>query len=268
MIQLDVKRFRVPEECIPKLPGSSLLSDRVDPISYSSVQPTLRGLRERVFGNLRRSRLSGPEQRLINDLVLFLHDLYVAAEFRRPVVTVLDVPNVSQLQPLLKEDLYVVVEALLSAVERLKVDSPVARIELQADELESFQTIMLSDVFESYVDSYSALEVASGSTNRVVERVSENAHKIVHLFRDRFDLRKTAVGAIRALPPIVEATAGKVFGAVTKPVLTAFAEALTQNRRLLVYSFHPTWRQIWGGKLDKARRLVEEERRQGGGVPG
>jgi hypothetical protein len=115
MIQSGVKRFRVPEEYISRLPGLSLLSNRVESISYSTVEPTLRGLHDRIFSHLRRSSLSEAEQRLVNELVLFLQDLYVAAEFRRPVVTVLEVPDVSQLRPLLKEDMYLVVEALLSA---------------------------------------------------------------------------------------------------------------------------------------------------------
>jgi hypothetical protein len=192
-------------------------------------------------------------------LVVFLYDLYVAAAFRRPVVSVVEIPKLVELRPLLKEDLYTLTEALLTAVETLSLDAPVARFEVQTNELESFQAVMSSDVFDSYVDSHSALQLTLNPTSTLTGQVSRIAHGVVDVFPGQFDLRKTAVGAIQAVPAILDATVGKIFGALAKPLTSALAGALGGGDRLLVYSFHPTWRQIWGGKLDKVRSLLREE---------
>jgi len=260
MIQSGVKRFRVPDNYINKLSGSGLLSDRIDTISFGKIEGTLRELHDRIHCQVLRPPTDA-ERRVIDELVYFLHDLYVAANFRRPVVTVVEVPNLTLLRPILREDLCAVVEALLGAVQTLAVDAPVARFEVAAEKLKSFQAVMLSDLFESYVEGHAELALTYGPTEPVIEKVGKVAHKIVDVFPGDLELRKTTVSAIEALPTLIEAAVGKLFGAVAKPLLSALAQGLTQDRRLLMYSFHPTWRQIWGAKLDKVREVVSLERK-------
>jgi hypothetical protein len=72
-------------------------------------------------------------------------------------------------------------------------------------------------------------------------------------------LKGTAVRALEVVPQVVELVGGKTLGAVAKPFASALSSALTREQRLLVYSFYPTWRRIWDGKLDRVRLLLSQE---------
>jgi hypothetical protein len=267
MIQSGIERFRLPERHTGELPNSSLVSDRIGTVDLARVEPQLLELRSLVRRSVKAPPLSQMEKLVVNHLEYFLSDLYIAAEFCRPVATGAHQPRLVDLQKVFKDDLCVVLQSLFRVVEYLNLDAPVARFQVPVHDLKSFRTVMSSDVFQPYVDSHALLEVASRPRGQLIDRVSETARRVIGTFPGSFELRKTVVGAVQAMPAIVEATAGKIFGAFAKPLFSALAGALTRDQRVLVYSFDPTWRQVWGGKLDKVRAALKEEENASGTNP-
>lgn len=93
--------------------------------------------------------------------VLF-EDLYLAAEYKRPVATVLDMPAVEDASNVLRDDMAIVIEALLKAVRTIDVQAPVARFDVQESDMKAFRAVMASDVFEPYVGSQALLKSFHG----------------------------------------------------------------------------------------------------------
>jgi len=260
MIQSGLQQFVVPDGPPTELIRSSLLADRVTTADYSKVEPVLHDIRELVLRGAKVAPLSKQDQRVLHDLASFIQDLYVAAEFKRPVATVIDKPDATVIRRLLRDDLALVVEGLLKSLHTIDVEAPVARFEMPNTDLQLFRAIVDSDVFEPYVGSQSLFEMTSRPVAGISHDVALRARAVVRDFPDVTDLRSTAIRALEAFPDILEAVGGKILGAVAKPFVAAVGNALGREQRILFYSFYPTWRQIWGGKLDKVRVLVEQER--------
>ncbi len=257
MIQSGLKRFRIPSDA--KVPISALLAERAAPISFDKIEPRIGELRSCVINNARPD-LNKEQMARVYALAGFLAELYLAAEFRRPVATCAPVPKMAEIQTVLKDDLCVVVGGLLAAVETVNLNAPVARLNVPIKDFSLFRSVVSSDVFEPYVESHAELETLSNPTASIAEHVSSAAHQVVDAFPSSFELRRTAVSAIQSIPSIIEVTAGKVFGVLAKPIFSTIADAIGHERRLVLYSFEPTWRQVWGGKLDKVRTIVAQER--------
>ena len=261
MIQSGLDRFGVADEPTSDVLNSSLLTDRVCPIDYSRVADTLRGVREAIVRSSKSAEPSRDEQHILYGLAGFVEDLYLAAEYKRPVATVLDMPAVQDASNVLRDDMAIVIEALLKEVRTIDVQAPVARFDVQESDMKAFRAVMASDVFEPYVGSQALFEIVSRPTGGVVEAVAVSAKSIVRAFPNTIDLRKTLVHGIESVPAILDSTIGKAFGAVAKPIADALTSALGNDRRLLVYSFWPTWRRIWEAKLDKVRVIVANEKK-------
>jgi hypothetical protein len=259
MIQSGLQRFSLPERPSTDIVHSKLLAGRVCEISYGSVESVLHEIRAQVSGSVKPVPLADADQRVVHDITSFLQELYLAAEFGRPVATVIDKPEQKDVRRLLREDVAIVIDGLLSSVQTVDVEAPVARFGIAEADLKSFKSVMASDVFEPYVSSQQLFELAIRPTDGVVESVRARAMTVVQTFPMFTSLKRTTIRALDAIPAVLDATAGKVFGAVAKPFMSALSEALGRDQRLVVYSFFPTWRQIWDGKLDKVRVLVANE---------
>jgi hypothetical protein len=196
---------------------------------------------------------------MLHGLAGFVEDLYLAAEYKRPVATVLDIPAVEDASNVLRDDMAIVIEALLKAVRTINVQAPVARFDVPESDMRTFRAVMASDVFEPYVSSQALFEIVSRPTGGVVEAVAVRANSIARAFPNAIDLRKTLVRGIESVPAIIDSTIGKAFGVVAKPLADALISAVGDDRRLLVSSFWPTWRRIWEAKLDKVRVIVANE---------
>jgi hypothetical protein len=204
--------------------------------------------------------LAKQDRQPVHDLAAFVQDLHIASVLKRPVATVIEKPDVEAVRRIFRDDAAVVLEALLQAVQTVTVDAPVARFDVASADLKAFREVMASDVFVPYVESHAMFETVSRSPEGILTTVSARAKAVVRGFPGLTDLRETSVQVIEAVPPVLDATVGKVFGAAAKPFTSALAQALGHERRLIVYSFYPTWRRLWGAKLDKVRVLVNEER--------
>src|SRR5690606_17619961 len=122
----------------------------------------------------------------------------------------------------------------------------------------SFQDVLRSDLFAPYAESQALLENTSSET-KGMSLVGRRARELVSVFPAQLDLKKTGISALHALPAVIEVMAGRVFGAVAKPFVTTLESAISRRSRLLVYSFHPVWRQVWDSKLDKVKMLLANE---------
>jgi hypothetical protein len=257
MIQSGLKRFRTPSNMKEFI--SAVLAERAAPMSFEKLDSKINGLHSCVIKNALPG-LKKEQMRTVSDLAWFLTELYIAAEFRRPVATCVRFPKMMEIESVFREDLCIVVGGLLSAVETVNLSVPVARLKIPVKDFSLFSSVMSSNVFEPYVDSHAELETLSNPSARIAEQVSLAARREVDTFPSNFELRKTAVGAIQSIPSIIEVTAGKVFGALAKPLFSTIADAISREQRLILYSFEPTWRQVWGGKLDKVRTILAKER--------
>jgi len=153
-----------------------------------------------------------------------------------------------------------VIGALLGEVETVSVSGPVAKFNVPAKDFSLFRSVLSSDIFQPYIESHTELETLSTPTAGLVKHIGSSARRVVDAFPVNLELRTTAVNALRAIPSIIEVGGGKVVGTFLSPIFSTIAEAVGKERRLLLYSFEPTWRQVWGGKLDKVREIVAAER--------
>lgn len=261
MIQSGIERFQLPESPSDDSPIPTALSERISRVSFDALDPTLKGLHSVVTGAMRADACAESQRREVQDLAFFLQDLYVAASFRRPIVTAQKVPDIEKLQEILREDMLLVVSGLLKSLELITVDTPVAKVELPKSQLSSFQDVLRSDLFAPYAESQALLENTSSETNGM-SLVGRRARELVSVFPAQLDLKKTGISALHALPAVIEVMAGRVFGAVAKPFVTTLESAISRRSRLLVYSFHPVWRQVWDSKLDKVKMLLANERQR------
>jgi hypothetical protein len=260
MIQSGLEQFVLPDKHPAELVRSSLLDQRITTADYAKVEPVIRGIDELIGLGKKDLTLSKEDEHVLYNLIAFLHDLYIAAEFKRPVATVTDRPEPEAVRRLLREDVAVVVDGLLRCVQTVDVEAPVAKMEVVDTDLKMFRRIVESDAFGPYVDSQRLFETASHSAMSVSHEVVVEARALVRRFPSLVDLRRTAVRAIDVVPEIVEVAVGKALGALAKPFTAALSGALGREQRLLLYSFYPTWRRIWDGKLDKVRFLIQQER--------
>lgn len=261
MIQSGIERFQLPEMPAEESPVPTALAERVSRVSFKELDPTLREVYRVVLGATSSDSCTDSERREIQDLASFLQDLYVAAAFRRPIVTAQKIPKVDSLQGILREDMLAVVSGLLEALQLITVDTPLARVELPKSELSKFQDVLRSDLFAPYVESQALLE-KSGSGLAGASLIGLRARNLVDAFPAQLELKKTAVSAMHALPSVIEAMAGKVFGAVAKPFVSTLESAISHQSRILVYSFHPVWRQVWDSKLDKVKSMLANEQQR------
>lgn len=260
MIQSGIERFEVPRDVVVSAPSG--LSDRVSPVSLETETSTLDSIYAAVTGAAESAKCTEAQLGKVQELAYFLQDLHIAAVFCRPVVTALDTPKLAPLRGVLREDMFLVVDSLLSAVQILSANTPLTKLELPKRQVTSFREILESGLFAPYVESHSELESSLNSNSTSLALVGQKARGLVDAFPDQLDLKKTGINVLQAIPALIDALAGKVFGAAATPFFAALGEAIASERRVLVYSFHPVWRQVWESKLDKVRTRVTPARQE------
>jgi hypothetical protein len=261
MIQSGIERFQLPEIPSDDSPIPPSLSERISRVSFESLDPTLKGLHSVVTGAISSASCTESQRREVQELAFFLQDLYVAASFRRPIVTAQKVPEIERLQGILREDMLLVVAGLLNSLQLITVDTPLAKVELPKKQLSSFQDVLRSDLFAPYAESQAQLETTK-SDSTGLSLVGRRARDLVDAFPAQLDLKKTGISALHALPTVIEAMAGKILGAIAKPFVSTLESAISHESRLLVYSFQPVWRQVWDSKLDKVKLVLANERQR------
>jgi len=260
MIQSGFQRFSVSDEPHSDIVRTSLLTDRVCSVNYSRIQSPLNDIGSAIVRGAKNASPSNADLRLVHNLASFVQDLYIAAAFKKPVATVTDRPAVADIHRLFRDDMAIVLESLLKAVRAIDLEAPVMRFDVPDSSLGAFKAVMASDVFEPYVDSHTLFESVSRAPEGIARRIRARARSLVLAFPNLMDLKGTTVQGIESIPSVLDATLGKAFGTAAKPFAGALSRALGQERRLLIYSFYPTWRRLWDAKLDKVRVLLAEER--------
>lgn len=259
MIQSGIERFKLPEVPAEESPVPTMLAERISRVSFKELDPTLREVYRVVSGATSSDSCTDSERREVQELASFLQDLFVAAAFRRPIVTAQKIPKIDSLQRILREDMLAVVSGLLESLQLITVDTPLAKLELPKSQLSKFQDVLRSDLFAPYAESQALLET-SDSGLAGASLIGLRARNLVDAFPAQLELKKTAISALHALPSVIEAMAGKVLGAVAKPFVSTLESAISHQSRILVYSFHPVWSQVWGSKLDKVKSMLANER--------
>ena len=270
MIQSGVEAFIVPEHYRAGLEDWTFIRQRIEKRDYSRVETVAVEL-ENLFTRTKRASLSDKDEKALRDITTLIQELYIAAEFRRPIVTVLGKPPVDRVRDVLREDVATVVEELLRQVATIGIEAPVVKMEVEKVTLARFRAIVESDAFGTYIERHELFETLSQRLPSAAERVSLQTRALVRTFPSVVAFRNIAVRALDVVPQLVDLVGGKALGAAAKPFATALSAALGREQRLVAYSFYPTWRRIWEGKLDKVRSILHEERARrsaGTGDPG
>jgi len=85
-------------------------------LGYSRIESNLNEIRRSIVQGTKSKILSKQDRQPVHDLASFVQDLYIAAEFKKPVATVIDKQEIDSIHRIFRDDMAIVLEALLGAV--------------------------------------------------------------------------------------------------------------------------------------------------------
>ncbi len=253
MIQSGISTFRLPKNHMDEVPR--LLAKRVKDIDLSEHNNVSKALHAAALGKLGNDAYTQDQLSSINRLTSFLSEIYFAAKHKTPVVTAFSAPPLDSLEQIVREDFFLACRSLIGSLEPLSTELPLARTSIHADKVESFVEVLDSGLFDAYEESQHQLEIATNNTQSSLRDIKESAGRLADRFPATLDIKKASISTLQVVPSFLEALVGKAFGLAAKPFVDAIASLLAAERRLVIYSFEPTWRHVWESKLDKVRQL-------------
>ena len=264
MVQCGVQGFRMYGDPPKEVANSLFLSQRtvcVDTAEFTEqakrIDDILRAYTIKEGGDTHvKGRLS--------HMSYFLSDLLLTAKTGRAMVSTLRPPDAEELRGILRPEILHVLSNLLGAIDTVSVPSPVPRLEVPSGAVKRFEDVLLSDLFRDYSQRHAELEVANIAPAIAVANVREAGKRLVQRFGQTVSVKEAAVRIIPVTTALVDTIGGKVLGIVAKAFGESFARILQDDRRLVIYCFHEVFDQIWGQRLLRVRRLLNEEQNKQG----
>lgn len=244
ILQSGASRFDLCEDNAEVLPRSDFLKKRIKILPPSSYGKHVVLIDSVFAGLLPESYKSEKRYAPVLQLQSFLADLCFAMERKTSMVLVLTPPKLENLKPLLPPELFIPLRSLMSTLEPQQLSVPLPKLSITHDNLAVFVQLLKSDLFQSYIAAQVELDFAPIPQEYAIAKIGRKANQMVRQHFDTLVLKNTTVALLPITAKIIDLVFGKLPGAIAEHSGNLLTGMLKENRRVVVYQFHPIFEDV------------------------
>jgi hypothetical protein len=228
---------KCPSGAIPKPGTDAIVSTRTAFIEKKQSDTDWNAIRQSFSRYLPDGWERDDEFSNVWDWNAFLGDLFDAMAQGASLLTVSGIPEISKVEALLPSELLIPLSNLAGGLQNIAVPSVVPARAITKENIERFQTVMLSDMFSGYVGAQETLGDAEVTVTSAVDRVVGAGRELVQANPQLLAIRRSVVGILSVTPKLIDAAFGRLPGAVAEVAAKLGINFLENRHRVVVYDF-------------------------------
>ncbi|MBN1413122.1 MAG: hypothetical protein JW969_19945 [Spirochaetales bacterium] len=173
----------------------------------------------------------------VQRLEFFMQDLMIGSDLKSSLITVLDIPNILELEGEIPASIFIPIRNLISSVKYETALLPVPKIVVPANDVERYQQILTSGAFARYSRAQEDLENTE-KPFKVINEVVRTGKKLVEINFGLLSLRKTPLWILKTSPIIIETVFGKLPGGLAEVACKTWAAWIEQKRQFIIYNYY------------------------------
>jgi hypothetical protein len=186
----------------------------------------------------------------------FLADLLFAMQGGMSLLAVLGIPQRSKLKTLLPTEIVSPILTLVESFQNIGIPAAVPSTIVKRENIERFKTVMLSDVFSNYVTAQETLGQEEVTARSAIARVTKAGRDLVNTNPQILAIRQSAVNILSFTPKLIDATFGRLPGALAETAVKLGINFFEKRHRVVVYDFRNLLESVLISNL--SRMLVTE----------
>lgn len=147
------------------------------------------------------------------------------------------VPTLEKAESLLLSELFVPLRNLFAAITCVEPSSPVPQKSISTDDIQRFNAIISSDLFNRYSASQSSLDDSTIPLTTALPVVVSAGQKLFSQNNSLLALKRVSVSILEVTPKLVDAVFGKIPGVLAEVVAKLSISLLESRRRVVIYDF-------------------------------
>ncbi len=257
MFQSGVDGFRFYGDNYERFVDSDFIRKRIVKESYNKISLIDDELKALITNKYLKSTPTKLENTSLGQLRHFLSDLILALHTKRSMVTTLGIPNTFELEKYLKPEFILFLNNLFNCISTINIESPVPILSFEKKEIEIFEEIIRSDLFEEYVSSQKELENRDNKLSDVILYIKDKSINLIKKFRQNVYLKDHMIKVVDIGDNAVNTFGNKITSFLSKNLSNELKSMLNNDKRIIIYNFNHIFTEIFMQRLSKIKNRIK-----------
>jgi len=250
MIQNGVKEFEILQysdihsDLIKK---PKFISDRISLTSNKNVYKTNKIIDETFRNNI----LLGNKKFNNLDILLnvlnirtFLENLFLALERNTSIVYIPKMPNLILAKDLIAPKFFYNLQLLYNSFDLEEAKLPLPKTSVNLENVNIFQDIIQSDLFDDYVSTHIELENNKLVKRKAIQHLIKRGNILYQKYIKSLSLKNIKIALLTITPEIINTIFGKLPGRLAEYSANLLDKRLKEDKRIVLYHFNPIFQDI------------------------
>ncbi len=256
--QAGVDRFLFPESTSIPVPSSEFVRERIEPFGKDPSIEHSRMVADTLSRVLPENWQRDERFSNVWSLHCFLSDLLDAMALKSSYLAVWGIPDAAELEGQLPRELLVPIDHFLKSFQVLQPALPAVQRGVTREDFRRLCEILQGDVFRTYSESQSHFDNGPVPVEQALSEVTLTSRKLVSENPRLLSLAKGGLGVLSLSAKLIDAVFGKIPGAAAEGLAKLGQQLLDQERRIVVYDFSSTVKNLLMSNLVRMIRAAEK----------
>lgn len=256
MIQAGAEQFVVLDVASLSTKYSEFLSKRISFRSLKSYEKVYKVVHAVFQSYLPKGYERDPEFSNIWTMESFLCDLLLSLEEKLDMAYINAIPDPAKVEGILSPELFYPIQNLINAFDPESVKLPLPRSSILSTNVRIFQEIITGDLFSQYSLMHQELANARASKKKAIFNIVEFGDRLSRKYERLLYLKQLTISLLPVTAKLIDVVFGKLPGTLAEYSGKLLSNWLKDERRIVLYDFHPTFDEIVTKRLLAFRKKV------------
>ncbi len=193
----------------------------------------------------------------VGSVEAFLADLLLSLEEKLDMVCILPIPDSAKFEGILPPELFHPIQNLINAFDSESAKLPLPKSSILSTNVKILQEIITSDLFSRYSLKHQELANALASKKKAIFDINEFGGKLLIKYEKLIYLKPLTISLLPVTAKLIDVVFGTLPGTLAEYSSKLLTNWLKDERRIVLYHFHPTFEDIVRRRLAS---LLEKEK--------
>ncbi|GBF44620.1 hypothetical protein LPTSP2_39230 [Leptospira ellinghausenii] len=180
----------------------------------------------------------------VAEIEFYLETVFFAANTKTSTINMFKFPNIKNCKQLMPAELYFAISNFLSLIETSPQKLPIPKQEIDLDHIKKFETIIESNLFQSYCESHNALEYNDIEFTIAIDNLKNKGKNLYNRHIDSILLKDMAISVLPITEKIIGTIFGKIPGSISKFASKILTDYLKTEKKIVIYQLDGLFKTI------------------------
>lgn len=170
-------------------------------------------------------------------IIHFIGDLICAMQNDASVINASGIPTVSDAEKYLHPELAIPVSTILGQFVRTEELLPAPTMSVTRENVQRFQEIFDSDIYENYSNLHRNLELSHYEPTGVIQEIRAAGSSVLNVGGSILAKRRVSMNVLKIVPKVVDAAFGKLPGTIAQLAGDTASSYMDKEKTIVVYQF-------------------------------